>query len=100
MQSRGVIDGESIGTIIITFNVYAIFLGIKKTRSVTGFTSFAITYKNGKISDSHEYMPFYLLLQYFAMKMPPFVLNVFPPPTIKLHHPADEKCVSLQPSDQ
>jgi len=51
MQSRGVIDGESIGTIVITFNVYAIFLGIKKTRSVTGFTSFAITYKNGKISD-------------------------------------------------
>lgn len=47
-----------------------------------------------------KYMPFYLLLQYFAMKMPPFVLNVFPPPTIKLHYPADEKCVSLQPSDQ
>ncbi|EPB7106865.1 hypothetical protein ACRRM7_001137 [Escherichia coli] len=27
------------------------FFGDKKTRSVTGFTSFAITYKNGKISD-------------------------------------------------
>lgn len=47
-----------------------------------------------------KYMPFCLLLQYFAMKMPPFVLNEFPPPTIKLHYPADEKCVSLQPSDQ
>ncbi len=40
---------EKFLAIIITFNVYAIFLGIKKTRSVTGFTSFAITYKNGKI---------------------------------------------------
>lgn len=29
MQSKGVIDGESIGTIVITFNVYAIFWGVK-----------------------------------------------------------------------
>ncbi len=64
MQSRGVIDGESIGTIIITFNVYAIFFGDKKTRSVTGFTSFAITYKNGKISYSHE---IYAFLSTFAI---------------------------------
>lgn len=56
--------------------------------------------KTAKYQIHTKYMPFYLLLQYFAMKMPPFVLNVLPPPTIKLHHPADEKCVSLQPSDQ
>lgn len=36
----------------------------KKTRSVTGFTSFAITYKNGKISDSHE---IYAFLSTFAI---------------------------------
>ncbi|EEV5719358.1 hypothetical protein D5Q63_24445 [Escherichia coli] len=39
-------------------------MGIKKTRSVTGFTSFAITYKNGKISDSHE---IYAFLSTFAI---------------------------------
>lgn len=37
MQSRGVIDGESIGTIIITFNVYAIFFGDKKNPLGHGF---------------------------------------------------------------
>lgn len=36
----------------------------KKTRSVTGFTSFAITYKNGKISDSHK---IYAFLSTFAI---------------------------------
>ncbi len=63
MQSRGVIDGESIGTIVITFNVYAIFWGVK-TRSVTGFSGFAITYNNGKISDLHET---YAFLSTFAI---------------------------------
>ncbi|EFB7419820.1 hypothetical protein FAD57_14085 [Escherichia coli] len=40
------------------------FFGDKKTRSVTGFTSFAITYKNGKISYSHE---IYAFLSTFAI---------------------------------
>ena len=100
MQSRGVIDGESIGTIIITFNVYAIFLWIKKPARSRVLLALPSRIKTAKYQINTKYMPFYLLLQYFAMKMPPFVLNVFPPPTIKLHHPADEKCVSLQPSDQ
>ncbi|ENW8798779.1 hypothetical protein ACFMF9_004491, partial [Shigella flexneri] len=34
--------------------------------------AFAITYKIGKVSDLHEYMPFNLLLQHFALKMPSF----------------------------
>ena len=47
-----------------------------------------------------KYMPFNLLLQHFALKMPPFVLNVFSLQTIKPHYPVVEKCVSLQPSDE
>lgn len=76
------------------------FLGIKKTARSRVLLALPSRIKTAKYQIHTEYMPFYLLLQYFAMKMPPFVLNVFPPPTIKLHHPADEKCVSLQPSDQ
>ncbi|MDX1835238.1 hypothetical protein SFA52_19000 [Escherichia coli] len=39
------------------------FLGVK-TRSVTGFSGFAITYNNGKISDLHE---IYAFLSTFAI---------------------------------
>lgn len=76
------------------------FLGIKKPARSRVLLALPSRIKTAKYQIHTKYMPFYLLLQYFAMKMPPFVLNVFPPPTIKLHHPADEKCVSLQPSDQ
>lgn len=100
MQSRGVIDGESIGTIVITFNVYAIFWGDKKPARSRVLLTLPSRIKTAKYQIYTKYMRFNLLLQYFAMKMPPFVLNVFSPLTIKLHYPADEKCVSLQPSDQ
>ncbi|MDX1861012.1 hypothetical protein SFA33_22905 [Escherichia coli] len=39
------------------------FFGVK-TRSVTGFSGFAITYNNGKISDLHE---IYAFLSTFAI---------------------------------
>ena len=100
MQSRGVIDGESIGTIVITFNVYAIFWGDKKPARSRVLLALPSRIKTAKYQIYTKYMRFNLLLQYFAMKMPPFVLNVFSPLTIKLHYPADEKCVSLQPSDE
>lgn len=100
MQSRGVIDGESIGTIVITFNVYAIFWGDKKPARSRVLLALPSRIKTAKYQIYTKYMRFNLLLQYFAMKMPPFVLNAFSPLTIKLHYPADEKCVSLQPSDQ
>ncbi|TFW96104.1 hypothetical protein DEO16_26685 [Escherichia coli] len=40
------------------------FFGGYKTRSVTGFSGFAITYNNGKISDLHE---IYAFLSTFAI---------------------------------
>ena len=47
-----------------------------------------------------EYMPFNPVLQYFAVKMSSFVLNVFSLQAIKLRYQAVEKCASLQPSVQ
>ncbi|ELW19864.1 hypothetical protein EC71982_0988 [Escherichia coli 7.1982] len=45
-------------------------------------------------------MAFNPVLQYFAVKMLPFVLNVFSSQAIKHHYQAVEKCASLQPSVQ
>ena len=47
-----------------------------------------------------KYMLFNPVLQYFAVKMSPFVLNVFSLQAIKLRYQAVEKCASLQPSVQ